>query len=71
MAVASKPEVGGEYVGLLGGLACVEADGFEETEEVAAERLAAAVTPSESSTRAYEGLPGVARVSKMLLPLQG
>lgn len=74
MAVASKPEVQGEYVGPLVGFACVEADGLEETEEVEAERAAAAageVTLSESSRRAYEGLPGVVRASKMLLPPQG
>ena len=74
VAVASKSEVQGENVGPLVDLACVEADGLEETEEVVeAKRAATAVgeaTPSESSRRAYEGPPGVVQVSKMLLPLQ-
>jgi hypothetical protein len=74
VAVASKPEVQGQYVGPLVGLTCVEADGLEETEEVEAEEAVAAArqaTLSESSRRAYEGLPGVVRASKMLLPPQG
>lgn len=72
MAVASSLEVH-ECVELLVGLACVEADDLEETEQVESERAAAAgeATPSESSRQAYEGLPGVVRASKMLLPPQG
>lgn len=61
VAVASKPEVQEEHAGPLVGLACVEVDGLEETEEVVeAKRAVTAVgeaTPSESSKRAYEGLP--------------
>ena len=72
MAVASNLEVQ-ECVELLVGLACVEAGGLEETEEVESERAAAAgkATPSESLRQAYEELPGVVRASKMLLPPQG